>query len=225
MSKFQEIQEELRAVFSGRGFKLLDTLIPLLVFLVLNRMASLTAALAGALAAAIAFSVLRIIQKDSLVYALVGMGSVVLAAGASYLSGSGSAFFLPGVVSGGLTVLVCLGSALLKRPVAALTSHLTRGWPLDWYWHESIRPAYSEVSLLWAAAFASRTGLEYWLLQRGELNALGTVNILLGWPYTILILILSYLYGLWRLDRLAGPSVAEFKAGAEPPWVGQKRGF
>jgi hypothetical protein len=225
MGRFQEIKEELRAVFSGRGFKLLDTLVPLLVFVALNRWASLTAALVGALAAAIAFSMLRIVQKESLVYALVGLGSAVLAAGASYLSGSGSAFFLPGVVSGGLTVLICLGSALLKRPVAALTSHLTRGWPLDWYWQERVRPAYSEVSVLWAAAFASRTGLEYWLLHRGEVNTLGTVNLLLGWPYTILILILSYLYGLWRLGRLAGPSVEEFKAGAKPPWEGQQRGF
>jgi hypothetical protein len=38
-------------------------------------------------------------------------------------------------------------------------------------------------------------------------------------------LIASYLYGTWRLRNLGGPSVEEFKSGAEPPWEGQQRGF
>jgi hypothetical protein len=39
------------------------------------------------------------------------------------------------------------------------------------------------------------------------------------------VLIASYLYGTWRLGTLGGPSVEEFKPGAEPPWEGQQRGF
>jgi len=39
------------------------------------------------------------------------------------------------------------------------------------------------------------------------------------------LLVISYLYGTWRLRHLKGPSVEEFKAGAEPPWTGQRRGF
>jgi hypothetical protein len=51
------------------------------------------------------------------------------------------------------------------------------------------------------------------------------VRILLGWPFIIALLIVTYLYGLWRLSKLGGPSVEEFKAGKSPPWEGQKRGF
>jgi len=39
------------------------------------------------------------------------------------------------------------------------------------------------------------------------------------------LLVVSYLYGIWRLGNLEGPSVEEFKLGQEPPWEGQKRGF
>ena len=46
-----------------------------------------------------------------------------------------------------------------------------------------------------------------------------------GKTLLILLLVASYLYGLWRLQRLNGPSVEEFRSGAEPPWQGQKRGF
>jgi hypothetical protein len=51
------------------------------------------------------------------------------------------------------------------------------------------------------------------------------LNILLGWPATILLLVVSYLYGTWRLQNLSGPSVEEFEQGAKPPWDGQRRGF
>jgi hypothetical protein len=153
------------------------------------------------------------------------LGGVALAAGFIYISGSEAGFVIPGLISGGITVFLCLGSVLFKRPLAAWTSYLTRRWPLDWYWHQQIRPAYTEVTLAWAGAFAARLVLEYWLSQRPSITALGLAKIVLGWPYTILILILSYLYGIWRLGNLSGPSVEEYQEGVQPPWTSQKRGF
>jgi hypothetical protein len=47
----------------------------------------------------------------------------------------------------------------------------------------------------------------------------------MGWPATILLLAVSYLYGTWRLRNLEGPSVEEFREETEPPWEGQQRGF
>jgi hypothetical protein len=225
MVKFQELKEELQSVFSGRGIKLVDTLLPLVLFLVINQTFSLTAAVGGALAAAGGFLALRLVQQESLIYALLGAGGAALAAGWVYLSGNESSFFLPGLISGVITVVICAGSAIIAKPVAAVTSFITRRWPLDWYWHDRVRPAYSEVSWFWGVAFGARTALEYWLLQQDAVTALGAVRIFLGWPYTIFILVVSYLYGTWRLGKLDGPSVDEFKAGDEPPWKGQQRGF
>jgi hypothetical protein len=51
------------------------------------------------------------------------------------------------------------------------------------------------------------------------------VNFITGWLGTVTLLVLSYLYGTWRLQRLRGPSVQEFSQGAQPPWAGQRRGF
>ena len=78
---------------------------------------------------------------------------------------------------------------------------------------------------MWAVAFAARLVLEYWFYQREAVGALGAIRVFLGWPFTITLLVISYLYGLWRLGRLNGPGVEEFKEGVEPPWEGQKRGF
>jgi hypothetical protein len=68
-------------------------------------------------------------------------------------------------------------------------------------------------------------GLQWSLFQEQAAGFLGIIQVVTGWPATIALLVVSYLYGTWRLRYLKGPSVEEFKAGAEPPWTGQRRGF
>ena len=85
-----------------------------------------------------------------------------------------------------------------------------------------MRPAYAEVTWFWAAFSLARVWLS-WALLQGEPS--GWVVLVTGWPLTVLLLILTYVYGLWRLQRLGGPSVDEFRAATPPPWVGQRRGF
>ncbi len=225
MSRIKELQDELKTVFAGRGVKILDVVVPLLIFLAINPFFGLNIALGASIGIAVIFFLVRIFKKENLYYALGGLLAVLLAAGFALLSDSDVGFFIPGLISGAVTVLLCLLSILIKRPLAALSSHLTRRWPLSWYWHPRVRPAYSEVTLFWGVGFAARLGLEYWLYLKGAANSLGLIRTLMGWPYIILILIISYLYGMWRLGKLAGPGVEEFVAGKAEPWIGQQRGF
>ncbi len=225
MSRLKELQEELRSVLSGKGSRLLDSFLPPLVFLVANPLLGVNIALGAALAVAGLFAFVRIIKKESLVYALGGLGGVLLAGIFVKLSGSESGFFLPGLISGAFTVVLCTVSVVINRPLVAWTSFITRRWPLNWYWHPKILPAYNEVTIIWAVAFSARLALEFWLFQSEATSALGATRIILGWPYIILLLITSYLYGLWRLGNLKGPSIEEFNMGQPPPWKGQQRGF
>ena len=225
MRKIKELQEEFRLVFSGRGLRLLDSFLPLLVFLVANSLVGVELALWSALGIAGLFATYRLARKESLVNSLGGFGGVLLAAVLVNLSGSESGFFLPGLISGTITVVLCVVTVAINRPLVAWTSFIARRWPRNWYWHPRVLPAYNEVTIAWAVAFSIRLALEYWLFQQEAVSALGAVRVILGWPYTVILLIASYLYGLWRLDRLAGPSVDEFKAGKPAPWDGQKRGF
>ena len=225
MSKLNELLAEFKLVFSGRGSRWLDSLLPLLIFLLANPLFGVNPALWSSLSVAAFFAIYRITRKESLVYALGGLGSILLAVVFVKLSGSETSFFLPGMISGAVTIIICVVSVGLNRPLLAWSSFITRRWPLEWYWHPQVLPAYNEVTIIWAVAFSARLVLEFWLFQSEAVSALGAIRILLGWPYTIILLILSYLYGLWRLDKLQGPSVDEFKADAEPPWEGQQRGF
>lgn len=225
VTKLQEIREELKSTLSGRGSRLIDSFLPLLIFLVFTPLVSVNFALLLAVAFAALFAVIRILRRESLVYSLGGLGGVALAAIFVFLSGSERGFFLPGLISGTVTVILCVVSVAFNRPIVAWTSFITRRWPLTWYWHPRVLPAYNEVTILWGVAFAARLSLEFWLYQRDAIDALGAARIFLGWPFIILLLVISYIYGGWRLRNLSGPSVEEFKASKPPPWESQQRGF
>jgi hypothetical protein len=222
-AKLRELLEEFRTVVGGG--RLLDSLLPPLVFVLANALAGLIWAAVVALALGLAMTMWRLARRQRWTYALAGLGSALLAAGLAYGLGRAEAYFFPGLVSGALTALVALVSVAVGRPLVALTSFVARRWPLGWYWHPKVRPAYSEVTLAWALFFALRLALQYLALRRENATLAALVSIVGGWPATVVLLALSYLYGTWRLRRLAGPSVKEFRVDAPPPWEGQRRGF
>ena len=222
--KVRELVEEFRLVFTGRS-NLADSIVPPVIFLIVNALLGFQVAMWGSLAVALLITLFRLSRRQPLRYAFGGIGGVVLAILVAQLLGRAEGYFLPGMITGGLTVIGCLVSVIAGRPLVAWTSYIARRWPLDWYWHPKVRPAYNEVTLAWAVFFAIRLGLQWSLFQEAAAGLLGIIQVVTGWPATIFLLVISYLYGTWRLRHLKGPSVEEFQAGAEPPWTGQRRGF
>ena len=209
---------------AGRSH-VIDAIVPPVAFLVLNAVLGFTVASWGAMGVAVALGLVRLVRGEPWGYAVGGLAATALALVSALVSDRAEGYFLPNLINGGLTTLICLVSVLVGRPLVALSSHLARGWPLAWYWHPEVRPAYTEVTLIWAVFFGLRLALQWALLRTAGAASLGIVTVILGWPATILLLVASYLYGTWRLRNLGGPSVEEFEQDAEPPWEGQQRGF
>lgn len=222
--RLAEILEELRLVVLARR-SWIDALVPPFVFLLVNLVFGIWPAIACAASLALLITIIRLVRRHSLRYALGGLGGVTVASLLAIGLERGEGYFLPGMASGAATSMACLVSVAFRRPLVAWTSFVARRWPLNWYWHPKIRPAYSEVTLFWFGFFAGRLLLQVLLLQREATRALSIANLLLGWPSLTLLLVGSYTYGLWRLRRLHGPSVDEFRKGVPPPWSGQMRGF
>ncbi len=178
-----------------------------------------------AVASGVTITIVRLLRKSTVSFALAGLGGTAAAAAFAVWSGSAEAFFVPGIVSGALTAFIALISIMVGKPMVAWTSMLVRRWPAGWYWHPRVRPAYTEITWLWLAFFAGRSLLQWKLASRSELEALAAVRLVGGWPALIVLLIVTYAYGVARLQRLGGPSVEEFRAAAPQPWTGQQRGF
>lgn len=218
----QEIWEELKSVLSGAT---IDALLPPIVFAIVNGLFGLEAGVISALVLAVGLGAIRLIRRQSWGYALGGVLGVGLAAGLALLTQEAASYFIPAIITSALLVIAALISNLIGKPLTAWVSHLTRGWPLDWFWRPDVKPAYRDVTWFWAFFFALRLVLQILLYLQGQAGTLAWANTLLGWPVTILVLVASYIYGIWRLQKLGGPGVEEFEDGKDPPWEGQKRGF
>lgn len=224
LDKLRELWEEFRAVVVEKN-SFIDAILPPIFFLLLNGLLSFQAAMWGALVLAVLIAVLRLWNKQSLFYALAGVGSVGLAVAVALLLGRSEGFFVTDLVSGSMTLLLAILSLVIRRPMVAWTSYIARRWPINWYWHPQVRPAYSEVTFVWVIFFAARLFLQILLFQQANTSMLAVTKLITGWPAIILLLILSYLYGTWRLVKLHGPSVEEFKHNVPAPWKSQRRGF
>jgi hypothetical protein len=219
---FKEIGEELKSVLTGNT---LDALLLPLAFALTNALFGLTAGALAALGLGLLLMLIRLIRKQAWAYTLAGMALVGVAAGLSLLTKEAVNYFLPNLITSSLLVLATLISLILGKPLAAWASHLTRGWPLDWFWRDDVLPAYREVTWAWMVFFLLRLGLQLALYLQGQVSTLAWTETLLGWPVTLIVLVASYVYGIWRLRQLGGPGVDEFIAQTPPPWKGQTRGF
>jgi len=222
--RVREVAEELRTVLLGR-VGLIDAFLPALAFLVLNALAGPQPAVWGALIIGSSLAAIRLARRQSFLFALAGAGVSLLAAVSAGWLQRADIFFLPDVLTHAALAVISLGTLLLGRPLAAWTSHLVRRWPRGWYWQPRVRPAYAEVTLAWAVYFAAQSAIQVLIIRQQDPGLMAVASLAGGWPATIGLLVLSYLYGTWRLSRLGGPSVDEFVRQSRPPWQGQKRGF
>ena len=219
---YKEILSELKMVLKGNT---LDALLPSLLFVFLQSPLGLNTSALVAVLSSFLLTGYRIVRKQKSFYALLGVLGVLFAAGYAAFSGSAENYYLPRLFNGTLLVLVSFGSILFGRPLAALLSHLSRGWPMGWFLRKDVKPAYREVTFIWSVLLLMRLLVQWNLYRGGDLNRLFFINFLMGTPATIVILVLSYVYGIFRLKKLAGPSVDEYLENAPGPWKGQKKGF
>lgn len=217
------IREELRHVLSRAS--LLDAVIGPLAFAIANAVAGTGPAVAVGLGSALAVVLWRLVRGGSLTYAAGGVGGTVIASLLVGVTGRAEDYFLPGILSGAAMSAALLVSLMVRYPLVAVVSSVTRQWPLGWYRHPRVRPAYMIATWIWAGFFGARALVQYLLYREGSVEVLATVRVATGWPALLGLLVITYLVGRWRLESLGGPSVEEWESDQPPPWRGQEHGF
>jgi len=219
---FKEIYEELILVLKG---KTLDTLLPPIVFVVTLNWFEVGISILISVTLSSLLWLYRVLKHDNQKYAIFGLIGVIIASLFAYLNNDPRTYFIPDILGSGLILLIAVYSLAVNKPLAAYASHITRGWPLAWFWRKDILPAYREVTWFWLFYFMMRTTVETILFLSGMIEELVWFNTFIGFPLLITVLTISYIYGIWRLRQLNGPGVEEYIAQKEPPYRGQTRGF
>lgn len=214
--KIREVRDEFNEIARGRDHSF-EALLPFVVFFILALVWRIDIAAGVAFTIGLLFLARNLLRSRSLIPPLSGLLVLAIGIFAVYRSGRAGDVLLSNIGTNGLVLFLCLASLVAGRPFVAWTSYFARHYPLAWYWHPRVRPAYTEVTILWVIFFGSRLFLQLLLLRSGREAALLVFSILSGWPSVVGLLVASYLYGTWRLRNLGGPSVERYAEAARLP--------
>ena len=220
--KFLEIKEELKAL-NPNNESIVDGVIAPIFFVVLANFVELNTAIYSTAILLTSLLVLRLFQKQNIKFVIYGFIGSLIALAIARRQGSSSGFFLIGIIRDGAIGIVGILSILLGRPFTIYSSKAFRNWPKEWYFHKKIKPAYTKVAMIWSIYLLLKAGLQIYFYENPEILVL--IKLATSNQTTIVLLVISYIYGQNQLKKLKGPSVEEFNNNSPEPWEGQLKGF
>ena len=220
--KFSEIKEELKAL-NPNNESIVDGVIAPIFFVVLANFVELNTAIYSTAILLTSLLVLRLFQKQNIKFVIYGFIGSLIALAIARRQGSSSGFFLIGIIRDGAIGIVGILSILLGRPFTIYSSKAFRNWPKEWYFHKKIKPAYTKVAMIWSIYLLLKAGLQIYFYENPEILVL--IKLATSNQTTIVLLVISYIYGQNQLKKLKGPSVEEFNNNSPEPWEGQLKGF
>ena len=220
--QFSEIKSEVLGLNESQN-NVFDSILAPVFFVLLNRFFDLNIAIIGTGFLVVLTIIYRVLRKDDLKFAFIGVVGTIVALLIARFQGSASGFFLPGIIRDLSIALIGFISILIRRPFTIYSSQYFRKWPMEWYLLPSVKPAYNQVAILWVAFLSLKGGLQILFFNNPEILAI--IKLSTSNHTTLILLIVSYFLGLRKLKNLKGPSVEEFKNNVSPPWKGKERGF
>lgn len=191
MNKDQE-RETIMATFGGKK-GLFDSSIPSIIFLIVfNVRDSLRDAIIAAIATGLIITVLRLSQKDTVQHALSGFFGVLISAAIAWKTGSAEGFFLTKIGINIVYMVIYLITNLVGYPILGLVLGPLLGENLHWRNVPARKRAYMKAGWLWIALFAFRLAVQVPLLNK-DVNALGTINLIMGVPLFLLTGLLTWM--------------------------------
>jgi Protein of unknown function (DUF3159) len=182
----QDKEKVIKALGGKRG--LIDSGLPALVFLIVFNLSdkNINTAIWAALTLSAVLTFYRLIKRETLQHAFSGLVGVAICALISRRSGNAADFYLPGLwINAGYGALYAFTN-LIKWPILGVLLGPILGENFLWRKDPKRLRAYINAGWLWVGLFISRLLVQYPLYESGNINALGTARLLMGYPLFIL---------------------------------------
>lgn len=176
---------------------LVSATLPVLVLIPVNNMWGLGPALAAALGVALAISLWRLARKETLQPAFSGLLGVAICAGIAWFTGDAKGYFLYGIWMSLVLFIVAVVSIIVRWPLVGVVWKGLNGDGMGWRIVPKARRAYALATAGWAAVFIARFVVQRALYDADATTTLGIVRILMGWPLTGIVTILT----VWMVRR------------------------
>lgn len=182
----------LHAIGGWRG--LTEALLPGAIFLtVFVLTGDLGTALIGALAVAGAFTVIRLVQRQTLVQAVSGLIGVAICAYFAAKSGEAKDYYVPGFYINVVYGLGFLASVLVRWPLLGLIFGYIRGEGTAWREVPVRLKAYRLATMFIVLMFALRLAVQLPLYFSDQVSALGITRLVMGAPLYAMALWLAWM--------------------------------
>lgn len=188
---------------------LVESSVPIVVFVVVNIFAELRPALLASAAVAVAIALLRLVQRRPIRHAVNGLFGIGIGAVIAWRSGDGKDFYLPGILYGIFYGLLLLASAAIRQPLVGwIWSVIVAGGRSEWRRDERLVRTFTWLTLLWGVVWLLKVGVQAGLYLADMETALGIARLALGYPPYALLLAIT----IWTVRRVTRETPAPVPA-------------
>jgi len=193
---------------------MVDSGLPVVVFVVVNAISSLGWAVAAALGTGALIAILRMVRHKPVTQAIAGLFGVGIAAFIAYRTGSAKGYFLFGIWSFIVYGSVLLLSILVRRPLIGVLWESLNGRGSRWRSDRKLVRRYDYATAVWVLVFALRFGVQNQLYEAGRVGWLATARLLMGYPLYLLAILATVLI-VGSTNGMSLPSIRGKKSAEE----------
>jgi hypothetical protein len=175
----------------GGPMGMIDSGLPVVVFIVANTIGGLGWGIGAALAAALVIAILRLVRKRPVTQAIAGLFGVGIAAFIAYKTDSAKGYFLLGIWSYLLYGGALLLSILVRWPLIGVIWEGINGKGTTWRSDRKLVRRYDYATFVWVLVFAARYLVQNYLYDTDQVGWLAAVRLLMGYPVFILAIAIS----------------------------------
>lgn len=175
----------------GGPMGMVDSGLPVVVFIIGNAIGGLGWGIGAALAAAVLIAGLRIVRRRPVTQAIAGVFGVGIAAYIAYRTDSAKGYFLLGIWSYLLYGGALLLSMVVRWPLIGLIWEGINGRGTGWRSDRRLVRRYDWATLVWVVVFAARYLVQNYLYDSDQVGWLAAVRLLMGYPLFIVAIAIS----------------------------------
>nr|WP_245856920.1 DUF3159 domain-containing protein [Actinoalloteichus hoggarensis] len=176
---------------------LLASVIPVIVFVLINSLTSLTPAIWAAVGSAVAIGVWRAVRKQTIQPAVSAVFGVAICAFIAYRTGEARGFFLFGIWASLIYGGAFLISLLVRWPLVGVVWSALNGSGFAWRKVPKARLPYDIATIVWTVFFIARYLVQNQLYDADETGWLGVARIAMGTPLTAIAVLVT----IWAVRR------------------------
>jgi len=177
---------------------LVESSVPVVVFVFVNVITDLNPALIASVGVAVAIAALRLVQRRPIRHAVNGLFGVGVGALIAWRTGDEKDFYLPGILYGIGYGLALLLSVAVRQPLVGwIWSVIVAGGKAEWRTDPKLIRLFGRLTVLWGVVWLAKVGVQAALYIADQDTALGIARLVLGYPPYLLLLAFT----VWAVRR------------------------